>query len=258
MSLTARLGMGLWALVLLAGAGGTPAAPPAAPSRPTFTWDVPRVLESVEVPGVLRADGVPVKLRSVKSAERPEVILQHLVDRFEQAGFFIPPDKHRTQWFKEPQLTALDPERLISYTFVLQPNPDGTTTVILGEANLGLARREKQAAFAPLYPGAADLMRSEMEGARMLTYLVTADVAQVQSFYGEHLRKAGFSEDSPGWWKRGGEELRVAVRPAKAGRVVVILQHRAAPERALDSAARQGPQRLDDSPAPAPAPGPKP
>lgn len=241
--------MRVWWLVLLLSVG---AARAQSQSRPTFTWDVPRVLESVDVPGVMRADGIPVKLRSVKSAESAQVILQHLVDRFAQAGFYIPPDSHRTQWLREPQLTALDTERLISYTFVLQSNPDGTTTVVLGEANLGLARRE-QSAFAPVYPGGTDLMRSEMEGGRSMTYLVVAEPSKVRAFYAEQLAGAGYREDSDGTWVGHGEELRVAVRSAKDGRTVVILLRRSAPDSGLGDAVRQGPQ-----PVAVPPPSPKP
>lgn len=222
-------------LAVLWGVGAASAGPPA------FTWDVPRVLESVEMPGVMRADGIPVKLRSVKSAEKPQVILQHLVDRFEAAGFYIPPDKHRTQWLAEPQLTALDTERLISYTFALQPNPDGTTTVVLGEANLGMARRER-AAFAPVFPGGTDLMQSEMEGARTMTYLAAAAPEKVRDFYLAELRGAGFTEVSSGTWRRAGEELRVSVRPVKAGRVAVIVLRRTAVEDVMEPAVREGPR----------------
>lgn len=211
----------------------------ASAQQPGFTWDVPRVLESVEVPGVMRADGIPVKLRSVKSAEKPQVILQHLVRTFEAAGFYIPPDKHRTQRFAEPQLTALDTERLISYTFVLQPNPDGTTTVILGEANLGMARRE-QSAFAPVFPGGTDLMQSEMEGARTMTYLAEAESEKVRDFYLSALGSAGYSEDSSGTWRRGSEELRVAVRPVKVGRVAVIIMRRTVVEDGMQPANPKG------------------
>ncbi|HEX8441084.1 hypothetical protein [Archangium sp.] len=223
MQLSARA----WVLALaLLGAGVASA------QRPTFTWDVPRVVESVDVPDVMRADGIPVKLRSVKSAEKPEVIVQHLVKRFEAAGFFIPPDGHRTQRLAEPQLTALDTDRLISYTFILQPNPDGTTTVVLGEANLGMARKE-QSAFAPVFPGGTDVMQSDMEGARTLTYSVTAEQGKVRDFYLKELRAAGFTETSPGTWHRTGEELRVAIRPGPAGRVVVIILRRTTTEEVL-------------------------
>ncbi|QRK11813.1 hypothetical protein JQX13_18180 [Archangium violaceum] len=213
----------------------------ASAQQPGFTWDVPRVLESVAVPGVMRADGIPVKLRSVKSAEKPQVILQHLVRTFEAAGFYIPPDKHRTQRFAEPQLTALDTDRLISYTFVLQPNPDGTTTVLLGEANLGMARRE-QSAFAPVFPGGTDLMQSEMEGARTMTYLAEAEPEKVRDFYLSALGSAGYSEDSSGTWRRGSEELRVAVRPVKVGRVAVIIMRRTVVEDVMSPDVREGPR----------------
>ncbi len=241
--------MGWLVLAVLCGAGAASA------QRPTFTWDVPRVLESVDVPGVMRADGIPVKLRSVKSAEKPQVILQHLVSSFEAAGFYIPPDKHRTQWLAEPQLTALDTQRLISYTFFLQPNADGTTTVLLGEANLSLSRRE-QAAFAPVFPGAADLMQSDMEGARMLSYTVAADPAKVADFYLAELRASGFSEGESGTWRREGDEVRVAIRPAKGGRVVVILMRRTAAEAVMEPDVREGarPAQVGASKRPVPSP----
>jgi hypothetical protein len=257
----ARLG---WVLLAVLWGVGAASAQPAASTRPAasarpadseqlvpFAWDVPRVLESVEMPGVMRADGIPVRLRSVKSAEKPEVILQHLVDLFEAAGFYIPPDKHRTQWFQEPQLTALDTERLISYTFLLQPNPDGTTTVILGEANLGMARRE-QAAFAPVFPGGKDLMQSEMEGARTLTYLAEAEPEKVRDFYLKELRGAGYSETAAGTWRRGGEELKVSVRPVKPGHVAVIVMRRMSTvEDVLEPDVREGPQPARSRPEPA-------
>ncbi|WP_309889863.1 hypothetical protein [Archangium sp.] len=214
---------GVLALAVLWGAGVARA------QRPTFTWDVPRVLETVDVPGVMRADGIPVKLRSVRSAERPEVILQHLVDRFQAAGFYIPPDAHRTQRVAEPQLTALDTDRLISYTFFLQANRDGTTTVLLGEANLKRARKE-QHTFAPVFPGGTDLLRSEMEGARTLSYTVKAEPAKVGEFYLTELRTAGFTEEADGVWRRGGEELRVGLRPGPGGRVSVLLLLRTHPD----------------------------
>ena len=237
---------GAWWAVLLWSAG---AAWAQASSRPTFTWDVPRVLESVDVPGVMRADGIPVKLRSVKSAESAQVILQHLVDRFAQAGFYIPPDKHRTQWLREPQLTALDTDRLISYTFVLQSNPDGTTTVVLGEANLGQARRE-QGSFAPVFPGGTDLMQSDMEGSRSMTYLVPAEPSKVRAFYAEQLAGAGYHEDADGTWVGHGEELRLAVRTARDGRTAVILLRRTASDDGMGTAVKEGPRPLDPPAAP--------
>ncbi|ATB31964.1 hypothetical protein [Melittangium boletus] len=242
--------MKAWAKLLALGMGLGAAS--ALAQRPTFTWDVPRVLETVDVPDIIRADGIPVKLRSVKSAEKPQVILQHLVDRFEAAGFYIPPDEHRTQRLKEPQLTALDTDRLISYTFFLQPNPDGTTSVLLGEANLAQARRE-QTTFAPVYAGAQELMQSEMEGARALSYTVEAEPAKVSEFYVEELRTAGFSETEEGLWRRGTEELQIGVRPAAPGKVVVVILRRLRPEE-TQVPREKAPPPPEPKPAPATPP----
>ncbi|WP_224368019.1 hypothetical protein [Hyalangium versicolor] len=209
-------------LVALLGAGEASA------QRLPFTWDVPKVLEVVEVPGVLKADGVPVKIRSVKSAERPEVILQHMVDRFEQWGFYIPPDHHRTQVTREPQLTALDTERFISYTFALQPNPDGTTTVVLGEANLSRPR-QTGSPIAPVFPGAKGVVNSDLEVARSLTYVISAPRGKVETFYREEMRKAGYTEREPFLFRNGGDELQVMVRDSKDGQVSVVVLRRTVP-----------------------------
>lgn len=213
----------LWGLLLVLCAGEASA------QRLPFTWDVPKVVEEIEVPGLMRAGGVPVKLRSVKSTERPEVILQHLVDRFQAWGFYIPPK--RSQWLKEPQLTALDTDRLISYTFVIQTNPDGTTTVLLGEANLR-DRTKKMEPFAPVFPGAEDVMTSDLEVARSVTYLLSVKASpDVDGFYKKELGERGYTQVEPGLYRKDNEELQVSVRPAKGEQLsVVVVSRRVASE----------------------------
>jgi hypothetical protein len=204
-------------LVVLLGAGE------AAAQLLPFTWDVPKVVESIDVPGVMNTNGIPVKLRSVKSTERPEVIYKHLVSRFELYGFYIPPKQK--QWLKEPQFTALDTQRLISYTFIIQVNGDDTTTVVLGEANLGQAQKTKPVAFAPVFPGAKDVLTSDLEVGRTLTYLVPGGKAtpDVEGFYRKELAQAGYRETEPNLYHRGTEELQVTVRPSKGQLSVLIL-----------------------------------
>jgi hypothetical protein len=211
----------VWAVLLSAGE--------AAAQKLPFTWDVPKVIESIEVPGIMKSDGIPVKLRSVKSAERPEVILQHMVDRFEEFGFYIP--AKRSQWFQEPQLTALDTERLISYTFIIQPNPDGSTTVVLGEANLGLWQKE-QSTIAPVFPGAQDVMNSNLEIARTLSYRVpvTDKPPDVESFYRGMLTQQGYTEAEPHIYRKGTDEMQVMVSAPKGGYVPVTVIRRASTE----------------------------
>jgi len=209
-----------WVLGLLLALG----AGEAAAQRLPFTWDVPKVVEELEVPGVMRADGIPVKLRSVRSKERPEVILQHMVDRFQAWGFYIPPK--RTQWLREPQLTALDTDRLISYTFVIQPNPDGTTTVVLGEANLR-EKKPKMSPIAPVFPGAKEVMTTDLEVARSLTYVLPGKSSpDVEGFYRKELAQLGYTQVEPGLYRRGTEELQVVVRPAKGDQTSVVVLSR--------------------------------
>jgi hypothetical protein len=202
----------------------------AAAQRLPFTWDVPKVLEQVEVPGVMKADGIPVKLRSVKSAEKPEVLLQHMTERFKAWGFFLPPPQHRKQYLREPHLTALDTERLIAYTFILQPNPDGTTTVMMGEAHLAQGK-QPPSPIAPVFPGATDVVNSHLEVARSLTYSVRGKPAkEVEAFYRVELGKAGYAEVEPLVFRKGTDDLQVFVRPAKADQLSVVVLRRVATE----------------------------
>jgi hypothetical protein len=210
-----------WVVLLSAGE--------ASAQRLPFTWDVPKVIETIEVPGTMKANGIPVKLRSVKSAERPEVILQHMVDRFEQWGFYIP--AKRSQWFQEPQLTALDTERLISYTFIIQTNPDGSTTVVLGEANLGLWQKDLST-IAPVFPGAREVMNNDLEVARTLSYQVPApnSTPDVEGFYRGLLTKEGYTEAEPHIYRKGTDEMQVMVSPPKGGNVAVTVIRRTSTE----------------------------
>lgn len=190
-----------------------------------FTWDVPRVLDIIPMSDVMEANGFPVKLSAVLSAERPEVILQHMVDRFAAAGLYIPPVEHQVQLLREPQLTALDPMGLISYTFILQPNPNKTTTVVLGETNVG-ARRTPDSDVAPVMPGASAVLHSRQEAARTLAYTVGTPMEEVRAFYRKHLGGSGYQEREPGLYRKGQDELRLSVHPGEAGQTAVIIIRR--------------------------------
>ncbi|HEX5746203.1 MAG TPA: hypothetical protein VFZ09_08160 [Archangium sp.] len=197
------------------------------PAPLPFTWDVPRVLDIIPMSDVMEANGFPVKLSAVLSAERPEVILQHMVDRFAQAGLYLPPVEHQPQLLREPQLTALDPMGLISYTFILQPNPNKTTTVILGETNVG-ARRTPDSDVAPVMPGASAVLHSRQEAARTLAYTVGTPEEEVRAFYRKQLGGSGYQEREPGLYRKGTDELRVSVHSGEAGQTAVVIIRRTA------------------------------
>jgi hypothetical protein len=198
--------------------------------RQPFTWDVPKVVGIVDVPGVMLADGVPVRMRAVRSAEKPEPLLQHMVDRWMEWGLYIAPLEQQPQTLREPMITALDPERLITYTVIIQANPDGTTTLYLGEADMSKPP-SAVSSVAPVFPGAQKVMTSELEVVRSVNYTIDAKAAEVEAFYRTELGKMGFKEVKPRLFRGGGEELELLLNPLEPGKLsVAVLRRTVAPQ----------------------------
>lgn len=188
-----------------------PSKAPEPSPRPPFRWDVPGLIAWVDSPGMQISDGVPLALQLARSKLSVETLLQHFADSFEKAGLFIPPGDEQVRAFQEPQLTALDPEKLIAYTVIFQENPDGTVTLILGTSNLSQYNPGQAMAllWAPLPPGAKQLMQTQMEAGQSAAFTVASSKAQVMAFYGEAMKKAGFEQEEPGVFRRGGEVITV-------------------------------------------------
>ncbi len=89
--------------VMLASApdGGLPE-----PTR-RLRFDVPHAIDQVEVPEMLRALGVPVRLRAVRSSDKPEALMGHFVQAMDKAGLFIAPSTTELPGHM-PHLTGLD------------------------------------------------------------------------------------------------------------------------------------------------------
>jgi hypothetical protein len=189
-----------------------------------FFWPRPDVVEEIDIPDVIKADGVPVRLHVLRSKLGVQQLLERFANAFVQAGFWVPRVQKRL--LAEPHVTGLDWRGLVSYSAVLSPNPDGTTTCLLGEAQLG--KRETPAAvpdFAPLFPAARDVMRVEEEGARIISYAVRGPTTEeVTRFYADQLPRAGFkAAEGEGAWEKPGAQLQVSARPAGDGAVSVVL-----------------------------------
>lgn len=186
-----------------------PPLPP--PPPPPFQWKVPGLVDWVDSPGVQVSDGVPMVLEMARSSLPMEQLIQRFADSFEASGLYIPPDPFQESILAEPRLTALDTERMLAYTVVFQPNPDRTTTLYLGTADMsryepgGGAKLE----WAPLMPGAEKLMRTELEVAQSAMYSVRAKPSEVLAFYRQALVPQGFKETEPGAFRRGNEVLHV-------------------------------------------------
>lgn len=195
--------------------------------RPPFRWDVPGLIAWVDSPGVQISDGVPLTLQMARSKYPVEALIQHFVDSFEKAGLFIPPGPEQVRAFREPQITALDPERLTAYTAIFQPNPDGTVTVILGTSDLSQYNpgANMELLWAPLPPGAQQVMNTRMEGGQSAVFTVSSSKEKVMAFYRDAFKQAGFEQEEPGVFRRGGEVITVYAQQQE-GELAVSLTRR--------------------------------
>lgn len=174
------------------------------------------------MPETLRALGVPVRLRAVRSSDKPEALMRHFVQAMDKAGLFIAPNTTELPGHM-PHLTGLDVDNGISYSVLFQSNLDGTTTVILGEAYLHARREESHSDLAPLYPGATGVLHASQETARTLAYAVRAPAAEVSAFYQKALAAEGLREVEPGVFSGPRRTLRVWIRPKAGGQTSVFL-----------------------------------
>ncbi|MBK7860881.1 MAG: hypothetical protein IPJ65_20210 [Archangiaceae bacterium] len=193
-----------------------------------FFWPKPELVEEIDVPDVVKADGVPVRMHVVRSKLGIQQLLETFADAFVHAGFYVA--RVQKRHLAEPHVTGLDWRGLVSYTAILSPNEDGTTTCVLGEAALGVKKTAAQVPdFAPLPPGASEVMRVEQEGARIITFAVKGSSAEaVQRFYAQQLPRQGYrpSADRSEAWERDGAELSVMPSAVEGAVSVVLVQTR--------------------------------
>ena len=211
------------AVLLCVGLGlAAHAAAPDAGVREPFRWDIPGGLERIEVPGEQHAMGIPMKLHAVRSSRSLQELHAHFLQAFARAGLYVPPPGDVKLPLSDPSLTALDPEKEVSYTIIFQSNPDGTVTCVLGEAHLG-RRKPPGDFFAPLHPGARAPIQTAGEGMRTLNYETPAPLAEVLAFYRQTLTRQGFKEVDPLTFRKGQTLWKVqAQRGEGITRVLVV------------------------------------
>lgn len=210
-------------VALLLGALLPAAAAEPAPQKP-FAWDVPGTVSHVEVVGTQVARGIPMKLHAVTSSWPPDALFRHFAEQFQKQGFFIPPPSHQTFVHGALSLAAVDVNRDLTYTVFLRPVPGSKTTrVLLGTANMAQIRKPGGGSFAPVYPGAAQLVTADLEVGRTLSYVTTATAEQLLAFYRETMVAAGWREKSPGLYLKDTERVQVLARPLEQGRLSVVV-----------------------------------
>ncbi len=197
----------------------------AAPAH--FVWPKPALIEEIDIPDVIRSDGIPVRLHTIRSKLGVQELLQTYATAFDQAGFYIAMEQKRI--VAEPHLTALDPRTKISYSAIISPNADGTSSILLGEAAMG-KKRPSLKDFAPVMPAASSVMRVDQETGRVLSFTVRASVDEANAFYRETLVPAGFAPspvaEEGNVYVKGSERIEVMAKASPNGTTAVVLMQR--------------------------------
>jgi hypothetical protein len=221
-----NLGIMLRCAVSLATAAIVIALPASAGDAPRFKWDVPKATASVPVSDNLQALGVPLRVMAVRSDASAEALFDHFMAEFKKANLFIPPRPSQFMAEGGVSITALDTKRLVSYTVIFQPNPDKSTTVILGEADLSKRQAVAPASGAPVFPAARQVLVSRDESTIVTTYSVDAKPEEVAQFYTTTLTRAGYEQQGD-VFENGSETVRVQAKTGhKEGELFVVVETR--------------------------------
>lgn len=205
-------------LVVVALLGAAPDA-----GAPPFSWDVPGQLQLVPVGQKLEGDGLPMVIFLAKSSWELDRLLLHYAGRFAAAGYFIPPKMGRITGLKLPRVVALDDVRMVSFLVYGWPEADGTTTLVLGAADLQ-HRKQGKGGSIPVFPGARSPTRFDIELATALSFTARATQDEVIDFYRAVLPSGGWKEREPGAFVKQGRVVRVLARKQGAELSVVVLE----------------------------------
>jgi hypothetical protein len=193
-----------------------------APPR-DLVFEVPNAITEVKVPGRMEALGVPVQLKAVMSKDSPEALSSYFRETFGRAGLALPPPDVLANP-GVPYVVGYDPQTRISYVVLLQQNPDGTTTVLLGKSYVAQRRDPALAgAIAPVFPGGKDIIYSNVEAGQSMSYTASAKADEVRAFYQDVLKKDGYAVVEPGVFEGAGRRLRIQTSERKGGTTHVLV-----------------------------------
>lgn len=188
------------------------AAPDAGPAP--FSWDVPGQVQLVPVGKQLIGGGLPMAVFLAKSTWEIDRLLLHYAGRFAEAGYFIPPKMGRITGLKLPRVVALDDVRMVSFLVYGWPEADGTTTLVLGAADLK-NRRQAQGGMVPVFPGAKSPTTFNVEFASAVAFTAKATQEEVLDFYRSVLPSGGWKEREPGAFVKDSRVIRVLAKKQK-------------------------------------------
>lgn len=188
-----------------------------------FSEPVPGALAPPTAPSTTDLDGVKVKMSTAASKKSIPELKAHYRARFAQLGLFLDDGVNQVELPNSDHVTALDPDRMISWTVLLKPNAQGIVTVMLTSSEL--ARKPPTTPpFAPLMPNATDLVRSDVEFMEAFTYQVPATPLEIATFYRVHFKTAGYQEVSDLAFARGNERIVLTISPGLSTRGVMLVR----------------------------------
>ena len=197
------------------------ASPDAGP--PVFSWDVPGQVQLVPVGKKLEANGLPMVVFLAKSSWELDRLLLHYAVRFAEAGYFIPPRMGRITGLKLPRVVALDDVKMVSFLVYGWPETDGTTTLVLGAADLG-NRKQAKGGSLPVFPGAKGPTTFNVELATAVSFTANATQEEVIDFYRSVLPAGGWKEREPGTFVKEARVVRVLAKKKGNELAVVVLE----------------------------------
>jgi hypothetical protein len=204
------------------------------PKHPPFKWRFDKAVSTFKVDGTVEIEGIPVRMQGVKVKSTLIETLMDLRAEFLKQGLWMEDFNKQPQIAAQTQITALDVDRFISYTALVEPLADKVhCRVLIGEANLAVGAqvrkaRAGQADFVALPDGAQTVMRSKSEGLETLSYATQMSEKDTIRFFDDQLAVRGFQRIAPGHWQLGTTEIKVRTGPVSGKTGVMLMKTGAA------------------------------
>lgn len=197
-------------------------APDAGARDAPFSWDVPGLLTLVPVGTRLEHNGLPLAVYAARSKWKLNDLLEHYAKRFAASGFYLPSNV-ALRGLTRQRVVALDDVKMVSFLVYGWPERDGTTTLMLGAADLG-HRKPVVGSALPAFPGAKHLANFNLEQGLALSFTAQATEAEVMDFYRSVLPSGGWREREPGVFVREARAVKVLAKKDREGLAVVVLE----------------------------------
>ncbi len=186
-------------------------------------FEMPAFEATVPVGQNISVNGMPLSVAAFRTRLQVDEVLEHFAAQFAKAQLFSPPPTP-IRGLTLPHLQALDPNRMVSYLVYAWPEASKGSTFVVGVAGLKPKERPQNRESIPSFPGATRTVTFQLEGAVASSFVTTASVEAVASFYRTTLLALGFDEPRPGLFRKGLKTVTAVARSSGAEQTVVVLE----------------------------------